>query len=862
MPLVVDDKGKQTVSSSTGKVVNRSSSTPKTNQLVPDVKLNSKAKLEDDTAANSVKIHPTSSTRRSVSPQTGFQSVPKTPSMASPQTGFQSAPWVSLTQKQKEEKAPLSYGSSSESNESYEDYFRQAGMADEDIEDINNRGSWIQELVSAPRETPVVDELGYPVNMLGESTSQMPEQVSFVDDGNTFDYNHLTADRVTGTAMQNYGELGMGGRDWWEYDPYGLYTKSDEQQDYGFTPYLPDETSRVNMAASQILDAPSDLAGALGSIREAITDYNINYNNGKENGIDISGSDWDYRATPYINNMRRLIAQDPRMFLRMPEGGEIHGAPIETSVREWVIPDSDGNTRYAYGNVDNASYDILLTYEDGTTLPIPEREYSNWIDEEGTINIPEEYNNGYLTDTSFDNRVRLTFSDGQDILIPGDLVNENGDIDLDSAYVSIEDARGFVPEDLDALNAEAFENGDYYASPVRYNPYLVMDDGTKISYDQALDIYYDQEAADNPDNNRDDNISYDLDAHSIQPFLLNQMFPDANIDIPLPISIPNLAKPRRLSGEILQDGSLNWEDMLNNAIDFTAGSIPISMRTTAWPLSITQGLSKSLAGVDPNKYDPLTGSDKYIASEVDDSGNMSPTYSAQDQFFNTAGSMLVPFTEEIAGPIGGSSALEKLSGELPLNPTVGQVIKNFGIGAVGEGLEEIVGNLFEELTSNGMSAFGDYVTPSGERLFDDNGNPVVDEDGNYKYTDADGNPYEYMTDESGHVYRDQNTPLDRRIRNFFNPEDLANAFLGGVLVDATMQGAPTLGSIKRAAGTGKVLKNTGVNQYIDTERDRLRADNPYMDPAQGDVEIDPEFIKRLRELDGKTDDGEIKAYEE
>lgn len=699
--------------------------------------------------------------------------------------------------------------------EAYESYFLENGMSQDDLNEIGSRGSWLDTLLGNPATAAVTDnfatngvswnnpfaemdigdlrgDLAANANSLAESGNfvhnEVPERyrsdnrstigdTSAIDNGRTMDYDHLTADKVTGEAMQKYGELGMGGRDWWEYSPSSIYTKSDEAK-LGFRPYLPDETSRANMAMSEWLDAPGDVVGALAGSRNALADligqgYKINYDlDGDDSTTDdiikIDGPDWEYRSKPYVDNMTRLFNFSPETFVNMPEGGKVHGAPVSTLIHEYEMKDADGTTKYLHGSVDN--------------------EKSGWV-----------------PDGSGDYTFRLAFTDGQTIDMPD--IQEGQDIDIpDPNYVPIERARGVLPENLDSLNDGVRANGygSIYEAPVLYIPDLVMDDGTRLTWDQVQNIYSDREVGDNPDTPLDDNVSYDVNF---------------------------LNKPRRLMGEISNDF---LENLPSNAWDFTAGSLPISIDKIAWPVSVTSAVSNSLAGVDPGSYDPFTGSSQYLSADYDDEGHISPTYNDMQQVMNFAGNSLVPLTEQIAGPVSGHSAIEWLSGKSKPGSNVRQVLRDFGLGMVGEGMEEVVGNFFDELTNQGLAAYGAPTNEDGERLLDENGEPVRDENGNYKYVDVYGNPMEYMTDETGHVYQDRNTPIDQRLRNMLNLEDAKNALLGGALVDATMQLVPIPG-IPKEARLRNQLKEAARRDQI---RDQLGL-APYKEVERGDAEFEP-----------------------
>lgn len=713
---------------------------------------------------------------------------------------------VSVPNLEKEEEKP------DEDQSSYESYFLENGISQDDLDEINNRGSWLDVHLNNPATAAVTDNFGknpfldvdaesfaddfanelntimttgnlvhhdVPDKYESDNSSTIGD-IHAVDDGQTMDYDHLTADKVTGEAMQRYGELGMGGRGWWEYSPSSIYTKSDEANDFGFRPYLPDETARANLRTSEYLDAPKDVTtGILGNSRNLVANllgqgYRIKYDQDgnrdtTEDVLDIDGTDWDYRARPYVDNMTRLLSYQPDTFMTMPENGEIHGAPVSTLVQEYQIEDADGSTKYLHGRVDD--------------------EKSGWV---------ADGNGDYL--------YQLVFTDGQSVNLPN--IEENQNIEIpDPTYVPIEQARGVLPENLDQLNDVIRQDGyeNIYEAPVLYLPDLVMDDGTRITWDQAQNIYSDKELEDNPDSDLDDNISYDVNP---------------------------LNKPRRLMGEVSNDFLAN---LPSNMWDLTAGSLPIAIDKFAWPISIASAASDSLAGVDPGSYDPLTGSSQYLSAKYDENGHIVPTYNDTQRAMNFAGNALVPLTEQIAGPVSGHSAIEWLSGKSKPGSSVKQILRDFALGMLGEGLEEVIGNFFDELTNQGLAAYGNNV--------DEEGKSLLDENGDYKDTDIYGNPMTYMTDETGHTYKDINTPIGDRVRNMLNPEDALNAMLGGAIVDATMQLVPMPGINSRDTRLFPQLRDAA-------RRDKIREQlglTPYREVERGDEEIDPNLFSEIFE---------------
>ena len=274
------------------------------------------------------------------------------------------------------------------------------------------------------------------------------------------------------------------------------------------------------------------VAGWVGKSREHMTDYGINYDKDKnpdtDNSIRINGSDWDYRAKSYMDNIDKIIRSSPGTLLSMPENGELHGAPVTTMVREYEIPDAAGNMHYTYGDV------VTSTDEDGN-------EYAATANDDGTLNV--------------------RFTDGQSVDVSRDWFRGNnggrGGIP-DGRYVPLDEAKGAVPDDLDALNRWAIDNGRLspksISAPVQYIPDLVMADGTRLTYNQARDIYNDDDPGSDFGQQDENGVSYDMNL---------------------------LTMPSRLTGDVVNssdDGkitSLNWRDLPANAWDLTAGSAPL-----------------------------------------------------------------------------------------------------------------------------------------------------------------------------------------------------------------------------------------------------------------------------------------------
>ena len=203
----------------------------------------------------------------------------------------------------------------------------------------------------------------------------------------------------------------------------------------------------------------------------------------------------------------------------------------------------------------------------------------------------------------------------------------------------------------------------------------------------------------------------------------------------------------------------DFSDFLPNFVDLAAGSAPLFFKQTAWPMAIGNAVSAS-QGLDPRLYnnedntyyrlsDDMTG-DKYI--------------------LNTLLSGTVPATEHVAGIIGGGGGIIGRPIQSALRKAGAPAAARYGVDIGGEGLEEVVASLWEDLQSSGLNnwlANPVYETDSeGNIIYDQNGNPVI------KY------------DSTGHEIRDPNTPADNRVSNFASQiaeNMLAGTVLGGVI---------------------------------------------------------------------------------
>lgn len=588
-----------------------------------------------------------------------------------------------------------------------------------------------------------------------------------VDDGTSYDYPHVTSLYMTGEQYLRYQALGMGGRPSDEIVPSEIYSKATESNDYGFTPYLPDGTALSDQVITQAARVPHMLASNVGQLRTNRPffdhDYTIIYG---DDQTEISGNDFDRYSTPYLTQIGYDMRFDMSKFLHPPQ-------------------DTDNYTTYVLHN------DV------------------NGEDHYGTMDAIYEFDDGSYA---------IEFSDGSVAAVDqgwiNDHMDENGYISIDSDYVDINDT-GTRIRDLDSLNDEqSVINGQAQAG-VLYIPNLRLSDGTDMRYMDVRDVAYDRHAWDTSDG-----VSYD--------FVNGLAKWDDDLADWLEENVPVLGgylsegimglptnwidnRPSRLSEyQLMIDGELNRNfDWANNAIDWTLGSIPISNRATAWPSSISSA-TVSNYGIDQQTYNPETGSyGGFVAGNLDDEGNYSyGVYNERGRRLSDAsdrlrannmlGNMVVPFTEEIVGPVGSDSLiLSKIFGKDPIANarTYPQLAAGLLSGMLGEGIEEDLGYIFDEFTNYGYQ--GAFANPVG---YDNEGNPI--------------------TDDLGHEIRDFDTPIGERLANLWDPSELVNNFIGGALVSGVMT-APSVASRAASIHEGSQFDDDGVNE-LQTQTTRPR----------------------------------------
>ena len=671
--------------------------------------------------------------------------------------------------------------------------------------------------------------------------------IQTIDDGSSYDYEHMTADSMTGKQYEFYRDvLGMGGRD--NIDKLGIYNKRREMKDYGFKPFTPDSHTYNKMATQDLLDSPRMIGNWLAGMRNNITpDYGIEYD-----GRKISGRDYDEAAPAYVHNYQYDEKFNPFRFL---DPTQKNATP---SVREYVVPDVNGQETYHYGslyrvkqNSDGKTYQLVFT--DGSKVNVPAAFVDSNLDENDNVILDSKrvatdkargllpQNIDMLNDSFVDQYVipdadgnetyhygdvvgeitqnddgtfNVAFSDGTSVDISEEyldsIIDENDMVDFDSTPVPVSLVRDKLPDEMvpedykTSLLKAAYESGgsplDY--ADVLYVPDMIMGDGSRVQLEDVLRLYYDQMGDEEGD--QDDDIKYDFSGGPL-PFMTNK---------------PSRLMQQELFDTSRENGPFDLTDLGDNLWDWTFGSIPISLPYFSWLYSGSNAL-RSLQGIEPQAYDGSLGYDWLNAGSYDKDGNYVYGVTGADgsrddqqsdelRYINALGNLAVPLTERLAGDVG-SDPFKKLfhSLNLPESPSLKQVVGHALLDAVGEGIEEVVGGPVEEFTNYGTGMYTDQV-------LDENGDP--------------------MYDVAGHEIRDYDTDLSRRLENALDPNDIANNFLGGLGVDAYMNffnpmpSENILGRMNSARKNDMIRRQTGVRQYVEPEYDEREEVNPsYLD---------------------------------
>lgn len=511
---------------------------------------------------------------------------------------------------------------------------------------------------TSQQKTPEPARNLYDAMFMQEDQAQGPKLPAFnlqngvvrqsdIDDGSSPDSRESLM--MTGEQYIKYRDkLGLPGRDVNEIDPDEIYNKQDEQDNYGFIPYLTSNESVDRFHDASVPHAVSNIFNNLADARRTNTDFDVSYD-----GKTMSGHD--------------LIRQG-KLWQKRNAGT---GADAELFTDESMVTE------------DSVPYTYALTDSNGDTITAKSALVNSFIDEQ--------------------DRPVMQFEDGD--------VWTFDDMDDYNRSLSIRPSR-----------EDDFTMGWKNLEP------LVLDDGTKLRADQAEELL--------SDSNYQNYADYG----------------------PANWSNPYIEDP-------FQDrsGNFNLNPMENSFLpwitDVALGSLPYFFMPTAG----AQGTANALAadtGFQPGRQDFLDGTYSMLSDD--------PTEAQRNAA--VIGSALTPITEQLWGPLGGKIG-KGIGRAFGRAEKVESPLVRYGKGIIGEGMEEIPGNLTEELMAGN--------DPS--RYF-----------ANQLYRDAEGN---LTTENTGTVaYDSQGTPIVdtdtdviSRLRNFAS--DIPLSFIGGATLGAGLGAA-------------------------------------------------------------------------
>lgn len=367
---------------------------------------------------------------------------------------------------------------------------------------------------------------------------------------------------------------------------------------------------------------------------------------------------------------------------------------------------------------------------------------------------------GFVPKTS--KKWRITMEDGSNIDIPidaieGKVMNQDGTIGL-----LLSDGRTYDFSDVDSMNAsvsaviEDANEGDVIGmwEPID----MQMENGDTLSYDDVLNIMYGEgDGNDKPEFDFGP-LNIGKPSRYIEKDSENGITPTSIVDTFIPGSI---------------------DMMLGSSPYLTPGMIP------GWLIGATNAMLEKDREVYPSSL-RFDGTTQRLDNDM----------SNIDRLSSIGANLLMPATEGLFGRFGGAlfgkpirKGLKKI--ENKVGRTSVQPWLEYAQPIVGEGFEEVLGNIPEEISNYGIS--GAFA------------NANVDDDGEKKYT------------ESGYEDRNNATGFLDRFKNFWSPEQAGEAFDAGSLMAfelSPLDFARSVMESKHIHKTNKADKQRGYGRYV------------------------------------------------
>lgn len=708
-----------------------------------------------------------------------------------------------------------------------------------------------------------------------ERSDLMSSLTTTVDDG-TMDRPHLLSDIMTGKQYYHYvHDLGLPGmsEDQIDISDNARYSKEEEQIRNGFMPYSPTAAHSLGRIVPSVAAATRLLSDHVSNLRTRglfnDVDYDIHADTGYDSNATFSGRDFENLRNGYLSQTDKLYNDANNgdidalsSFINGPTSG-----PYSTMVKQFSLP--DGSMHYGvltglevmpdvgdindlidpsgieYGSDGNPKTIRTL---DGATLNM---DGSNVVED----NAFYDWYNSHLM-------YQMSFSDGSSASIPlsdmqsfdkDDDINwvmyEKTGLDVDPTSLNVG-----TPKTLnDSLSEDGAELGSYYV------PDMVLSDGTRIPFDVAYAASIDEDPDDTSDG-----ISYTFQRSGLNPLRLTDAIGDlgesigglggaalgnvGNVgglvlggiggglgSVANPILSLTDSRPRRLMHQMpIDEEGVHILDLPNNLADWSANSATISAPYYQWVDAFSHAMPYA-AGVEATQRD---ASGVYRMTGWDPETEEGATRNALLSVPVLAG----PALENLAGNIGHETWLDEpvnrlIDSRIPRG-TLGNLLAHHGFDMVGEGAEENIGDVVDELATYGRNAYANrVVVPTTDMA-------VYDEDGNLlKEAGKDFiGPFRgTLYDEHGVELRDPNTSTSDRISNFVphTSEQLregANSFLGGAGVSALM-GFPGLLYGGANSWAQRNRGDFGSPSYA-AHMNALDRDLPYAGMSFGDVKRD------------------------
>ena len=708
-----------------------------------------------------------------------------------------------------------------------------------------------------------------------ERSDLMSSLTTTVDDG-TMDRPHLLSDIMTGKQYYHYvHDLGLPGmsEDQIDISDNARYSKEEEQIRNGFMPYSPTAAHSLGRIVPSVAAATRLLSDHVSNLRTRglfnDVDYDIHADTGYDSNATFSGRDFENLRNGYLSQTDKLYNDANNgdidalsSFINGPTSG-----PYSTMVKQFSLP--DGSMHYGvltglevmpdvgdindlidpsgieYGSDGNPKTIRTL---DGATLNM---DGSNVVED----NAFYDWYNSHLM-------YQMSFSDGSSASIPlSDMQSFDKDDDLNWVMyektgldVDPTSLNVGTPKTLnDSLSEDGAELGSYYV------PDMVLSDGTRIPFDVAYAASIDEDPDDTSDG-----ISYTFQRSGLNPLRLTDAIGDlgesigglggaalgnvGNVgglvlggiggglgSVANPILSLTDSRPRRLMHQMpIDEEGVHILDLPNNLADWSANSATISAPYYQWVDAFSHAMPYA-AGVEATQRD---ASGVYRMTGWDPETEEGATRNALLSVPVLAG----PALENLAGNIGHETWLDEpvnrlIDSRIPRG-TLGNLLAHHGFDMVGEGAEENIGDVVDELATYGRNAYANrVVVPTTDMA-------VYDEDGNLlKEAGKDFiGPFRgTLYDEHGVELRDPNTSTSDRISNFVphTSEQLregANSFLGGAGVSALM-GFPGLLYGGANSWAQRNRGDFGSPSYA-AHMNALDRDLPYAGMSFGDVKRD------------------------